>query len=452
MTVPLSRPGAGRYLKVLFSLAIPVMLEQLGQIFLGTVDTYFAGRISDNAIAAINASNMYINLFSGAFSSLSVGILVLMSQSLGRGDRDHANRVVRQAILMGIGVGVLFGAILLALGPQMLAISGCEGELLGLALTYYRVVCVPCVFLCLTLLLSGGLKAAQNTKASMRAALAANLFNAVLDAVFVHMGLGVFGLGLATTLSRVLNVALLLRVYRRGCGPLKLEGGGWQVDLPLMAEIVRCSLPVMFTQIFTRFTLVVNGSLILHLGSSYYVANSIATQLINYNCLPNPGFEAATAALVGSSVGAGDWRTARQYARYAAFASMTCMTLFSIVLAIFSLPLAGLFTQTPLVKTLVRQVMIFMVFFEWSSSLSHVMTSAVQGTGDTKYPLYVTFASDVLMRLVASYTFAYIVGWKLVGIWAGIVLCFMFRSLLLSRKFFSLCRQNQAKAAPAARG
>ena len=118
MSVSLSRPGAGRYLKVLFSLAIPVMLEQLSQIFLGTVDTYFAGRISDDAIAAINASNMYMNLFSGAFSSLSVGILVLMSQSLGRGDTQRANRVVRQAILMGLGVGAAFGVILLALGRQ----------------------------------------------------------------------------------------------------------------------------------------------------------------------------------------------------------------------------------------------------------------------------------------------------------------------------------------------
>ena len=129
MSVSLSRPGAGRYLKVLFSLAIPVMLEQLSQIFLGTVDTYFAGRISDDAIAAINASNMYMNLFSGAFASLSVGILVLMSQSLGRGDTQRANRVVRQAILMGLGVGAAFGVILLALGRQMLAISGCEGDL-----------------------------------------------------------------------------------------------------------------------------------------------------------------------------------------------------------------------------------------------------------------------------------------------------------------------------------
>ena len=121
------------------------------------------------------------------------------------------------------------------------------------------------------------------------------------------------------------------------------------------------------------------------------------------------------------------------------------MTLFSIVLSVFSLPLAGLFTDTDLVKTLVSQVMLFMVFFEWSSGLSHVMTSAVQGAGDTKYPLYVTFASDVLMRLVAGYFFAYIVGWKLVGIWAGAVLCFMFRSLLLGRRFFSVCRKKQAE-------
>ena len=49
-----------------------------------------------------------------------VGILVLMSQSLGRGATQRANRVVRQAILMGLGVGAAFGVILLALGRQNL--------------------------------------------------------------------------------------------------------------------------------------------------------------------------------------------------------------------------------------------------------------------------------------------------------------------------------------------
>ena len=73
----------------------------------------------------------------------------------------------------------------------------------------------------------------QNARASMRAALASNIVNAVLDALFVQVGLGIFGLGLATTLARLLNLCLLLRLYCKGVGPLKLDRSEWRPDPPL---------------------------------------------------------------------------------------------------------------------------------------------------------------------------------------------------------------------------
>ena len=100
---------------------------------------------------------------------------------------------------------------------------------------------------------------------------------------------------------------------------------------------------------------------------------------------------------------------------------------------VFSRP--WLFTQTPQIRQMVAQVLTFMVLFNWTSALSHILTSAVQGTGDSRYPLWVTLAGNILMRLAAGYLLAYWLGWGLIGIWSGIVLDFLLRGTLLGARF-----------------
>ena len=84
------------------------MLENLSQIFLGTVDTYFAGQIGDNAIAAINVTNMFMNLFVTVFTAFGVGIMVMISSALGEGDTAKANRLVPRRCCWGWGPASAF--------------------------------------------------------------------------------------------------------------------------------------------------------------------------------------------------------------------------------------------------------------------------------------------------------------------------------------------------------
>mgnify|MGYP003292486999 CR=1 FL=1 len=425
----------------LLALAAPVMLEQLGQILLGTVDTYFAGQLGDDAIAAINAANLFSNLYTSVFVSLGLGVIIMVGHALGAGDHVLANRVMRQTILFSSGICVLLGTASVLLRHPLLYAVGARGDILSMGSEYYAIVCGPCILSCLTIVLSYGLKAAQNTKASMRAAIAANVLNAVLDAVFIKLGMGVFGLGLATTLARLLNVLLLLRLYFKGVTVLRLDKTLWEKDFSLIKELISYSLPIMLTQFSTRLVILVHGSMVLYLGSTYYVANSITLAIDEYACIPSAGYEAAAATMVSQSLGAGKPRSAVAYTRLSCVGNVVFMTLIGAFLAVFALPLAGIFTETAEICNMVRQILVFMVFFDWTSSLSHVFTSAVQATGDAKYPLYVTIGCDIVMRLGVGCLLAFVLGWNLMGIWVGIVLDFLGRTILLSRRFRSRFRE-----------
>ena len=423
------------YLSALCSLAIPVMLEQLSQVLLGTVDTFFAGQLGDNAIAAVNVTNMFMNLFATVFVSFGIGVMVMISHALGESDRALAGRTLRQTLLVGAGVSAALGLLSFVCRMPFLRFAGAEGEILAFANVYFQAVCVPCVFMCLTIILSNGLKASGKARVSMCIALLANVTNALLDALAVHLGLGILGLGLATTISRLLSFCLLLLFYRHSAAALPFRWTRPYVEPRLMRKILSYSAPIMLTQLAARTAVLLHGSLVLRLGSIYYIANSIALTLDEYACIPSAGFEAAAAALVSNSLGAEKPKDAVCYTRIAFYSNAACMTLIGLLLALFAVPLSGLFTQTEAIWRMVKQVLTLMVFFNWTSALSHIFTSAVQGTGNSRYPLYVTLAGNVLLRLGAGYVLAYLLRWNLMGIWVGIVLDFLFRGILL-RAFF----------------
>ena len=75
-------------MRIIFTLSIPVIIENVLQTLLGTVDTYFAGTINDNAIAAISVTNLIINIFITFFTAISIGTSALISRNFGKKDLD----------------------------------------------------------------------------------------------------------------------------------------------------------------------------------------------------------------------------------------------------------------------------------------------------------------------------------------------------------------------------
>ena len=275
----------------------------------------------------------------------------------------------------------------------------------------------------------------------MMAALTANVTNAVLDALFIHLGWGVFGLAMATTLSRMLNLAILLALYLKGVGALKLDRTNWSFDLRLSGELMLYALPIMLTQLSTKLVNLLGGSLVLHLGDIYYITHSVAVQLDEFICTPMIGFEAAVASLVSNSLGAGNHRQAARFGFLSCGIAMTVMTVLGAFLALWAAPLASIFTPTTQIQYMVRDTLTFMAFFQWTSALAQVVISAVQGTGDSRTPFLVSLVGSFVLRLGFGYLMAYPLGLKLIGIWSGFVADFIFRGTILGFCFIRFSRR-----------
>lgn len=118
-------------LKVIGVLALPVMAETILQTFLGTVDTLFAGQISDEAIAAVGVTNLIVNIFIAFFTAVSVGTLAVIGRYVGRSDTEKGNRALQQSVLLSLFIGLSVGVLNLLLYRPILEISA--GTLIILA-------------------------------------------------------------------------------------------------------------------------------------------------------------------------------------------------------------------------------------------------------------------------------------------------------------------------------
>lgn len=428
-------------MKRIVVLAIPVIVENILQVLLGTTDTFFASRLSEGAIAGIGITNLIMNIYIAFFTAIGVGATAIISRNIGLNNEEKATESVRQAILLTVGISFIVGVISFIFAEPILMILGVDNDVMKYALPFFITVAVPCIFLSLTLILSSSLRGAGDTKTPMIASAMANVINIILNYILIFgianfKGLGIVGAGLATTISRMISVAIILFVLCKGKGILKLNLlDKWKIDKSIILSISRIGMPAGIEKLIMRFGQLVYGSVIVSLGTSSYVAHNIAGTIESYSYLPAMGFGVASATLIGQSLGAKKFEEAKRYGILSNLLSTVVMVVVGIVFFVAAPSFAKVFTGDVQVQSLVTIVLRIIALFQPFLSITMVISSALQGAGDTKFPMYSTLIGIWGIRVVFGYIFAVTFRLGLVGIWLAYSLDISVRGIILIIRF-----------------
>ncbi|MDD3137427.1 MAG: MATE family efflux transporter [Lachnospiraceae bacterium] len=419
------------YVNQILVLTVPIIIENILQTLLGTVDTYFAGQLNDDSIAAIGVTSLIMNMILAFYMAVSVGVTSTVSRSVGEKDVDKANEIVRQSILVSLFLGLILGVIAYIFRYQILSISGAEDQILRTAIPYYQVVAVPSVLVCLTLVLSASLRASKDTVTPMLATGISNVINIILNFVFMKMGYGVVGLAFATTISRGITVLILfVRLLTRKDG-IHLHLNKFRINRKMCCSILKIGIPAGVEKFMMRFGQLVYNGIIISMGTSYYVAHQVGGTIEAYSYIPAFGFSAAAATLVGISMGEKNTIKAEKIVKITYILSIMVMIPIGVIFFLGAPALAAMFTQTKEVQAIVVVVLRIVAFFQPAIALAQVFAGALQGAGDTKTPMYSTFIGTWIIHIGLGYVLGVIFGWKLTGIWIAYVLNNLIRGIFL---------------------
>jgi putative MATE family efflux protein len=371
---------------------------------------------------------------------------VLVARFAGAGDSDKVDRTVYQAFIAAIGLAVLVLAPLgYVLAPRLLDLVNAAPAVQAEALPFLRIMFMTSSGMLVFFMLGGALRSAGDARTPMILGFALTVLNIAFNVVLIR-GLGpIPSYGTAGSAMGTAAASGLLAAY----AIVKLWRGGWVVRFPrgqgygpdwtIIRELFRFGLPAGFQGIAMNiggvFLLAFIGSLAQSAPAQAAYAVSYG-QLFSFVTWTSIGLMGAAAAVAGQNLGAGRPDRAMAAVHIAARIGVTGAA--CVGLAFFLIPrqLLAVFglddpSVVPIGTELLRILSISGLFI--SAALTY--TGGLQGTGDTKSPLYISIVSQIVLPLGACFVIQRTGTLQPVHIWLAILAGHMTRFSLSFLRF-----------------
>ena len=296
----------------LFSLAFPLILQNLITTSLGFVDTFMVGRLGNEELSAVTAANTPIFLIEVIVFGLMSGLTVLVSQYWGKGDMTDINRSMGVAMYLGFGISTAM-ALLLFFAPRLvLGLVTDNALLIQLGEPYLRIVGGSYVFNSVTSVYVGMQRSTENPQFGMIVFSISMLLNVILNYIFIFgkfgaPALGITGAALATLLSRIaeFGIALVYALSTRRV-PL-LPKALFCPGVKILKSFLLYSAPVILNETMWGLGTSVLVAIMGHMtiSTEMLAAYSLMGNIDKFSTVACFGLSGATAVIVGKHIGEG---------------------------------------------------------------------------------------------------------------------------------------------------
>ncbi|MDX1946228.1 MAG: MATE family efflux transporter [Pirellulaceae bacterium] len=442
--------------RAMLVLALPVLGEESLNLLVGYTDFVLAGRFlrGTEPLAAMGLVNYFLWLLPSLFSLVSIGGLALVARFVGAGQHGSAAHATRQALRLGLLVtGVALLVVVLG-GIPFVRGMGLSGEAARLATRYIWMLAPAIPAIMLEQVGSACLRGAGDTVSGMLARAAVNLVNMSLSAALVT-GFGPFphlgwdGLAIGTTVGHWCGAAIIAWRLRSRLAKHPAAPATW-LDRPLVGRILRVGLPGGFDVLAVIGCHLVYVAIINRVGDLAQAAHALGVQIEAMSYLPGSAFQVAAATLAGQALGAADTRRATRGVLLCVGSATTIMCLAGVVMFFGGENIAVLFTgQRDEVAVLTGELLRIVAWSCPALAVLTVTSGALRGSGDTTWPLAITFMGLVGIRIPGALWLAWdeitlplvelaLPGWGLgvTGAWWAMVADVSVRSVLVGGRFW----------------
>jgi putative MATE family efflux protein len=409
--------------RALFTLLWPLVVEQVLAVTMGAADTMMVSTVGEHAISAVNIIDNINNLLIIAFTALSTGGAVVVSQYIGRRDQKNSSVASRQLVYIVTLVSLLITAVSVALRRPIVRLiyGNIENDVMNAAALYFLITALSYPFLALYNANAALFRAIGNSKVPMRIALMVNIINVGGNALLIFvLKLGVAGAAISTLTSRVLAATVtFLMLNRSRTSPISLSGFlNFRLVRPMIRNILNVGIPSGLESSMFQIGRLLTQRIFTIFGTTAIAANAIASVINSFSFMPGMAFGIALLTIVGQCVGAGDYAAAKK--ETAKLMKMAYITLFIIsgFIFIFLEPLVSLFSLSgeahDLAKTFLRVHCISMAI-GWG--MSFALPNALRAAGDARYVMIAASVSMWTVRVSAAYLLTFVFGLGPLGVW-----------------------------------
>ena len=390
----------GPILKQIILFSLPLMLGNIFQMLYNTVDSIVVGNfVGKEALAAVGATTMIVNMLVFFFNGFSVGAGVVIGQHFGARDMDRLHEAIETTMAMTLILCVAFTAIGLMMVRPMLVFMSTPDDVFEDSVTYLSIYFMGFAGLLIYNMGSGILRAVGDTARPLYFLILTSILNIILDLAFV-VGLhaGIAGVALATIISQALSAALTLILLTKTDEIYKLSWRDLRINGPVLRRIFSVGLPAGIQSVITAFSNVFVQGYINHFGSACMAGWSCYNKLDSFIMLPMQSTAMAATTFVSQNIGAGQEERADRGSWLTIALSVSITFVVGVFLVVFAAPAVELFIRDPSVVEygvlFIRANTLFLLF----NCVNHTLAGALRGRGDSRGPMIIMLACFVAIR------------------------------------------------------
>jgi putative MATE family efflux protein len=379
-------------------------------------------------------------------NSLFMGMSVLVARFAGACEEEKVDRTVYQAFLTAVAISLLVMAPLgYLLSPSLLDLVNAAPEVKAAALPFLRIMFMFSSGMLIFYMLAGALRSAGDARTPMILGVIMTALNLVLNIILIR-GLGpIPAFGTAGSAMGTVIASGLVALYAM----IKLWHGDWVVSFPrgrgfgpdwsIIRSLFRFGLPTGIQGIAMN----IGGALMLaFIGSVAQSAAAQAAYAVSYSQLfslitwTSLGLMGATAAVAGQNLGAGNPDRAEQAVRVAALFGLSGAAFIGAFFLFFPRQLLAVFGMNdPAVVEIGVQLLRVLSLSGLFITVALTYTGGLQGTGDTKGPLYISIVSQIIVPLGICFVIRQTGTLEPLHIWIAILVGHVIRCVLSALRF-----------------
>ncbi|MDB4908224.1 MAG: efflux family protein [Gemmatimonadetes bacterium] len=434
-----------------WKIAWPTMLTNIVGGMQGIIDHVLVGHlVGFRGNAAIGVSNQIFIVVIVFITSLFTGMSVLVARFAGAGQEEKVDATVYQAFLTAVFIALgIMAPIGYFLAPTLLDFVHAAPLVKAEALPFLRIMFMFSSGMLVFYMLGGALRSAGDARTPMVLGLSLTILNIALNIVLIR-GLGpIPAFGTRGSAMGTSIASGLVAVYAM----IKLWGGGWVVSFPrgramrpdwvIIRQLFKFGLPTGIQGIAMN----VGGVLMLSfIGSLAQSAAAQAAFAISYGQLfslitwTSVGLMGAAAAVAGQNLGAGKPERAKDAVHVAAQIALSGAAVLGLCFFFLPAQLLAVFgMHEPAVVAIGTQLLRVLGVSGLFIATALTYTGGLQGTGDTKSPLFISVVSQVAVPLGICFVIRSMGELRPIHIWSAILVGHATRCLL------SMYRFNQGK-------
>ena len=427
--------------QALVALLLPLIAEQALSVTIGLADTLMVSSVGEAAVSGVSLVDSFNTLMIQVMSALATGGAVVTSQYIGHREPKNAKAAAAQILFVLASFSLVVAAVVVVGRHAILRgiFGSIDADVMRYAETYFLLSALSYPFIGVYNAGAALFRAQGNSKISMLSSLVMNVVNIGGNAVLIfYFKMGVMGAALASLVSRMIACfAVIYLLEKPGC-LLRIEHlTDLKPDLPLIRRILRVGIPAGIENGMFQIGKLSVSSLTSTLGTAAIAANAVANTTTTFLNIPANAVGMAALTVVGQCLGAGEKEQAVYYSRRLLLTAYCGAWVMNLSAFLFANRFAiSLFNLSPEAQTMALQVMVwfnFVSLFFWPSSFT--LPNILRAAGDARFTMAVSILSMWVFRVGFCYVMVLGFHGRLLSIWMGMFLDWVFRSLCFFVRF-----------------